>query len=142
MASYLRHQEKAIPGRLRIYLGYAPGAGTTCALLREGQQRAGCGDDVAVARVQARGRPHTQTLLAVLEIIPGAAVAYPAAVAAEMNLGAVLARRPEVALVDELADRRSSAAHAASTCTPSPAQRQPSASCLRGVNPTREGERR
>jgi len=99
-----RHQETATRGRLRIYLGYAPGAGATCALLREGRQRAGRGADVVVARVQTHGRPHTQALLAGLDIIPGAVVPNLGA-AAEMDLGTVLARRPDVTLVDELADR-------------------------------------
>jgi hypothetical protein len=65
-----RQQETATRGRLRIYLGYAPGAGTTCALLREGHQRARLGADVVVAHAQTHGRPHTQALLAGLEIIP------------------------------------------------------------------------
>jgi len=99
-------QETTTPGRLRIYLGYAPGAGATCALLREGRQRARLGADVVVARVDTHGRPYTQALLAGLEIIPGAAVPCLGAVGAAMDLGAVLARRPGVALVDELAFAR------------------------------------
>ena len=104
MSADASHQKTATRGRLRIYLGYAPGAGATCALLREGRQRAGRGADVVVARVQTHGRPYTQALLAGLDIIPGAAVPNLGA-AAEMDLGAVLARRPDVTLVDELADR-------------------------------------
>ena len=93
----------AASGQLRIYLGYAPGAGTTSALLREGHRRAERGADVVVAIAQTHGRPHTQALLAGLEIIPSARVLHRGAVVEEMDLGAVLARRPEVALVDELA---------------------------------------
>ena len=104
MSADASHQKTATRGRLRIYLGYAPGAGATCALLREGRQRAGRGADVVVARVQTHGRPHTQALLAGLDIIPGTTVRNLGA-AAEINLGAVLARRPDVTLVDELADR-------------------------------------
>jgi two-component system sensor histidine kinase KdpD len=90
-------------GQLRIYLGYAPGVGTTSALLSEGLGRAERGADVVVACARARGRRHPTALLARHEVIPLAKVAYRGVVADEMDLGAVLARRPQVALVDELA---------------------------------------
>ena len=95
----------AARGRLRIYLGCAPGAGATCALLREGRCRAGHGTDVVVATAQTHGRPHTEDLLAGLEVIPAANVSYRGTLAEEMDLGAVLARGPAVALVDDLAHR-------------------------------------
>src|SRR5438093_6222643 len=66
-------QAPAARGRLRVYLGVAPGAGATCALLSEGHRRAERGADVVVAGVQTRGRPVTAGLLAGLEIIPPAA---------------------------------------------------------------------
>jgi two-component system, OmpR family, sensor histidine kinase KdpD len=84
-------------------MGYAPGAGTTCALLSEGRWRAEHGTDVLVASVETHGRPDTEDLLAGLEIIPSAKVPYQGALAAEMDLGAVLARGPAVALVDDFA---------------------------------------
>ena len=90
-------------GRLRIYLGYAPGTGTTCALLSEGHLRAREGADVVAAIADTRGRPHTDALLAGLEIIPPANVSYQGTGCPEMDLGAVLARKPAVALVDDLA---------------------------------------
>jgi two-component system, OmpR family, sensor histidine kinase KdpD len=90
-------------GGLRIYLGYAPGAGTTCALLSEGHWRAQHGTDVVVAIAQTQGRPYTEALLAGLEIVPPAKVPYQGTGFEEMDLGAVLARRPAVALVDDLA---------------------------------------
>ena len=71
-----RPQGPAARGRLRIYLGYAPGAGTTCALLSEGRQRAEHGTDVVVASAETHGRPHTEDLLAGLEVIPAAKVPY------------------------------------------------------------------
>jgi two-component system, OmpR family, sensor histidine kinase KdpD len=89
-------------GRLRIYLGYAPGAGTTCALLSEGHWRAEHGTDVVVAIAETHGRPYTEVLLAGLEIIPPAKVSYQGTRFEEMDVGAVLARRPAVALVDDL----------------------------------------
>jgi K+-sensing histidine kinase KdpD len=58
-----RPQGSAARGRLRIYLGYAPGAGTTCALLSEGRRRAEHGTDVVVASAETHGRPHTEDLL-------------------------------------------------------------------------------
>lgn len=56
-------------GRLRIYLGYAPGADTTCALLSEGHRRAEHGTDVVVAIAETHSRPYTEALLTGLEII-------------------------------------------------------------------------
>ena len=55
-----RPRGSAARGRLRIYLGYAPGAGTTCALLSEGRRRAERGTDVVVAIAETHGRPHTE----------------------------------------------------------------------------------
>ena len=98
-------RESAARGRLRIYLGYAPGAGTTCALLSEGRRRAERGTDVVVASAETHGRPHTEGLLAGLEVVPSAKVPYRGTLAEEMDLGAVLARRPAVALVDDFAHR-------------------------------------
>ena len=97
------HHGSARPGKLRVYLGVAPGAGTTYKLLSEGHRRAQRGDDVVVAAVETHGRPGTAGLLEGLEIIPPAIVACQDTVAEEMDLGAVLARRPQVALVDRLA---------------------------------------
>ena len=103
MSADARPQGSAARGRLRIYLGYAPGAGTTCALLSEGRRRAEDGTDVVVASAETHGRPHTEDLLAGLEVIPAAKVPYRGALAEEMDLGAVLARGPAVALVDDFA---------------------------------------
>ena len=93
------------PGRLRVYLGYAPGAGTTFALLSEGHRRAERGTDVVVASARTHGRAHTAALLAGLEVIPPVTIPRRGTAVAEMDMGAVLARRPAVALVDDLAHR-------------------------------------
>jgi two-component system sensor histidine kinase KdpD len=90
-------------GSLRIYLGYAPGAGVTCALLSEGHRRAEHGTDVVVAVAETHGRPYIEALLAGLEIISPATVPYRGTRFEEMDLCAVLVRRPAVALVDDLA---------------------------------------
>ncbi len=90
-------------GQLRIYLGAAAGVGKTYAMLCEGHRRQERGTDVVVAFVQTHGREHTAVLLDGLEILPRAKLAYRGTTFEEMDVDAVLARRPEVALVDEFA---------------------------------------
>ncbi len=90
-------------GTLRIYLGAAPGVGKTVAMLDEGRRRLARGTDVVVAFVETHGREHTAACLDGLPAVPRAAVVHRGARFEEMDLAAVLARRPAVALVDELA---------------------------------------
>ena len=90
-------------GSLRIYLGAAPGVGKTYDMLDEGRRRAARGTDVVVGFVETHGRPHTAALLEGLEVVPRKEVSYRGATFTEMDLDAVLARHPAVALVDELA---------------------------------------
>ena len=90
-------------GKLRIYLGAAPGVGKTVAMLDEGHRRAERGTDVVVALCETHGRQHTGTLLEGLEVVPRCAIDYSGTVMEEMDLDGVLARHPQVALVDELA---------------------------------------
>ncbi len=90
-------------GRLRVYLGMAPGVGKTYRMLEEGHRRTQRGTDLAVGFVEPHGRPETEKLLDGLEIIPRRRVEYRGVVVEEMDTDAVLARRPAVALVDELA---------------------------------------
>lgn len=90
-------------GRLRIYLGAAPGVGKTYAMLSEAHRRIERGTDCVVAFVEHHGRPRTEVMLHGLEQIPRRELAYRGTSFAEMNVDAVLARRPRVALVDELA---------------------------------------
>jgi two-component system, OmpR family, sensor histidine kinase KdpD len=90
-------------GHLRIYLGSAAGVGKTYAMLGEGHRRAERGADVVVALAEAHGRPLTVALLDGLEIIPRTKMEYRGSGFEEMDLDAVLARRPEIALVDEFA---------------------------------------
>jgi two-component system, OmpR family, sensor histidine kinase KdpD len=91
------------PGQLRIYLGAAAGVGKTYAMLSEGHRRAERGADVVVAFVETHGREHTAALLDDLEVIPRAQRSYRGTAFEEMDLDAVLARKPEIALVDEFA---------------------------------------
>ncbi|HEY2316549.1 MAG TPA: DUF4118 domain-containing protein [Streptosporangiaceae bacterium] len=90
-------------GQLRIYLGAAAGVGKTFALLNEGHRRRERGTDVVVAYVEAHGRQHTTEQIGDLEVIPRATLPYRGTTFEEMDLDAVLARHPEVALVDEFA---------------------------------------
>jgi two-component system, OmpR family, sensor histidine kinase KdpD len=90
-------------GRLRIYLGMAAGVGKTYAMLNEGRRRKARGTDVIVGWVETHGRPLTEQQIGDLPIIPRRKVIYRGVELEEMDLDAVLARKPAVALVDELA---------------------------------------
>ena len=90
-------------GTLRVYLGAAPGVGKTYAMLSEAQRARERGADVVVGFVETHGRPKTAELIAGLEVIPRRRIEYRGTVFEEMDVDAVLARRPERALVDELA---------------------------------------
>jgi two-component system sensor histidine kinase KdpD len=90
-------------GQLRIYLGSAAGVGKTFSMLGEGHRRAERGTEVVVAFVETHGRPHTAALIEGLEVISRKRVPYRGTSFEEMDVDAVLARRPEVALVDEFA---------------------------------------
>jgi two-component system sensor histidine kinase KdpD len=90
-------------GNFRIYLGAAAGVGKTYAMLSQGQRRRGRGTDVVIGFVECHGRRLTEALVDGLEVVPRKSVEYRGSRLAEMDLEAVLRRRPEVALVDELA---------------------------------------
>jgi two-component system, OmpR family, sensor histidine kinase KdpD len=90
-------------GRLRTYLGIAPGVGKTYAMLRDARARQRSGTDTVVAYWERHGRPATAAQLADLELLPARTVTYRGSTFAEMDLAAVLDRRPELAVVDELA---------------------------------------
>ncbi len=90
-------------GQLRVYLGAAPGVGKTYAMLTEGARRASRGTSVVVGYVETHGRPQTQAQVQGLRVIPRRRVEYRGAVLEEMDVDAVIAAHPGVALVDELA---------------------------------------
>ncbi|MEV4788593.1 ATP-binding protein [Streptomyces tuirus] len=90
-------------GKLRIHLGAAPGVGKTYAMLSEAHRRVGRGTDCVVGFVEHHDRPRTEVLLHGLEQVPRRELEYRGGLFPEMDLDAVLARRPQVALVDELA---------------------------------------
>jgi two-component system sensor histidine kinase KdpD len=90
-------------GHFRVYLGAAAGVGKTYAMLSEGQRRRGRGADVVIGFVESHGRRLTEQLIDDLEVVPRKVVDYRGSRLEEMDLEAVLRRRPKIALVDELA---------------------------------------
>src|ERR1700733_15318601 len=90
-------------GELRIYLGAAPGVGKTFAMLGEAHRRAERGTDLVAAVVETHGRAESAALLEGIEVIPPRYVEYRGGSFPELDVPAVLARHPEVVLVDELA---------------------------------------
>ena len=90
-------------GNLRVYLGSAPGVGKTYRMLDEGWRRKERGADVVIGYVETHERPLTKAQLRDMEIIPRITYDYRGARFEEMDLAGILARRPKIALVDELA---------------------------------------
>ncbi|WP_075290513.1 sensor histidine kinase [Pararhizobium arenae] len=90
-------------GRLKIFLGAAPGVGKTYEMLQSGRARKAEGVDVVIGIVETHGRQETQALVAGLELIPRRDIEYKGRTLHEMDLDAILARRPRLVLVDELA---------------------------------------
>jgi two-component system sensor histidine kinase KdpD len=90
-------------GTLRIYLGAAAGVGKTYAMLNEGRRRKEYGEDVAVGIVESHGRRKTMEQIGDLEVVPRRQIKYRDGSFEEMDVDAVIARRPTIALVDELA---------------------------------------
>ena len=99
----LRQAEREERGRLKIFLGAAPGVGKTFAMLLTAQARLRDGADLVVGVVETHGRADTEALVAGLEVIPRRTVRHKGHALAEMDLDAILARRPKIVLVDELA---------------------------------------
>jgi two-component system, OmpR family, sensor histidine kinase KdpD len=90
-------------GTLRVYLGAAPGVGKTFAMLDEASRRRERGTDVVIAFVETHGRAHTADQMGTLEVVPRRSIVHRGVTFSELDLDAVLARHPHVALVDELA---------------------------------------
>jgi len=90
-------------GRFKIFLGYAPGVGKTFSMLSEGIRRRSRGEDVVVGIVETHGRSATAELASKLEDVPRREIDYRGTLFTEMDVDAILARMPQVALIDELA---------------------------------------
>lgn len=90
-------------GRFKVFLGYAPGVGKTFSMLSEGIRRRSRGEDVIIGIVETHGRSGTAELAAKLEQVPRREINYKGTLFTEMDVDAILARMPQVALIDELA---------------------------------------
>jgi two-component system, OmpR family, sensor histidine kinase KdpD len=96
-------REEGRVGKLRIFVGAAPGVGKTYEMLQSARARVKDGYDVVIGVVETHGRKETEALQEGLEVIPRQRVEYRGQLLEEMNLDAVIARRPQIVLVDELA---------------------------------------
>jgi two-component system, OmpR family, sensor histidine kinase KdpD len=99
----LENAQREAQGRLKIFLGAAPGVGKTYEMLQSARAKRQEGVDIVVGVVETHGRKETQALLEGLEVIPRRRVDYKGATLEEMDLDAILRRHPEIVLVDELA---------------------------------------
>jgi two-component system sensor histidine kinase KdpD len=101
---WLAHAEpEKTRGTLKLFLGYAPGVGKTFSMLSEAIRRHDRGEDIVVGVVETHGRPRTAELVEKLEVMPRRKMEYRGVWFDEMDLDAILARKPQIVLVDELA---------------------------------------
>jgi two-component system sensor histidine kinase KdpD len=100
---FLELVQKSKRGRLKLYIGFAAGVGKTYRMLEEAHALKKRGVDVVIGFIETHGRPETEALVHELEIVPLRQVEYRGVVIEEMSLNKILKRKPEVALVDELA---------------------------------------
>ena len=90
-------------GRFKVFLGYAPGVGKTFSMLSEAVRRRSRGEDIVIGIVETHGRSRTAELASQIEAVPRKQIEYKGTLFEEMDVDAILARRPEVVLIDELA---------------------------------------
>lgn len=100
---YAMRKQEGTRGRLRVFLGAAPGVGKTYAMLHDGHRLKAEGRNVAVGLVETHGRADTEAQIGDLEIVPRLQISYRGVIVEEMDTDAVLRRKPDVVLVDELA---------------------------------------
>lgn len=103
LARVLADEEQELRGKLKIFLGYAAGVGKTFAMLEAAHQRKNEGVDVLIGYIETHKRAETEALVTGLEIIPRRQVEYRNVQIPEMDIDAILARKPQLVLVDELA---------------------------------------
>jgi two-component system, OmpR family, sensor histidine kinase KdpD len=99
----LKQARKEARGRLKIFLGAAPGVGKTFEMLREGAELLAKGTDVVIGIVETHGRADTEKLVAPFEVLPRAMIEHGAHKLQELDLDAMIARKPKIALIDEFA---------------------------------------
>src|SRR5580704_3043462 len=97
-----RREDRRV-GKLRIFVGAAPGVGKTYEMLQQAQARKKDGYDVVIGVVETHGRKETEALVSGLEVIPRRHIQYRGQMLHEMDLDAIIARHPQIVLVDELA---------------------------------------
>ncbi|HWZ80304.1 MAG TPA: sensor histidine kinase KdpD, partial [Candidatus Sulfotelmatobacter sp.] len=90
-------------GIFKLFLGYAPGVGKTFSMLSEAHRRTSRGEDVVIGVVETHGRKGIEELLAKIESVPRKKIEYKGTIFEEMDVDAILARHPQVVLIDELA---------------------------------------
>ncbi len=99
--------EETVPekkrGVFKLFLGYAPGVGKTYSMLSEAIRRKSRGEDIVIGVIETHGRAATKELAGRLEVVPRRKIDYKGTPFEEMDVDAILARRPQVALIDELA---------------------------------------
>lgn len=103
LASLQKEEERRQRGKLKIFLGMAAGVGKTYTMLQEARQLKADGVDVVIGYVETHQRPETQALVAGLEILPRQKIDHRGTLLEEMDIDAILLRRPELVLVDEIA---------------------------------------
>src|SRR4051794_17688389 len=100
---YAINKEERGRGRLRVYLGAAPGVGKTYAMLLEGRRLKAEGRDVVVGFVETHGRSETEAQIDGLDVVPRKTFEYRGVALEEMDIDAIVRRKPQIVLVDELA---------------------------------------
>ena len=103
LARVQSEEQRSLRGKLKIFLGYAAGVGKTYAMLEAAQQRKAEGVDVVIGYIETHARAETETKISGLEVLPPKAISYRGVMLTELDIDAVIARRPQLALVDELA---------------------------------------
>ena len=101
-------REEGRLGKLKIFMGAAPGVGKTYEMLQQARARKKDGYDIVVGVVETHGRKETEALLDGLEVVPRRRIEYKGQGLEEMDLDAIIARRPQIVLVDELAHTNAS----------------------------------
>src|SRR4051812_48697521 len=104
-------REERRSGKLRIFVGAAPGVGKTYEMLQQARARKRDGYDIVIGVVETHGRSETEALLEGLEIVPRRRLDYKGQGLEEMDLDGIIARRPQIVLVDELAHTNAGGRH-------------------------------
>src|SRR6266511_3047250 len=111
LSSLQREEAAKNRGRLKVFLGMCPGVGKTYSMLEAARREQAAGRDVVIGYVETHGRKETDALAQGLPAVPRRSIHYRGVTLTEMDLDAVLARKPQLALVDELAHTNAPGSH-------------------------------